>query len=126
MLNGTLLAPGQFGFGKARAVSTPCFYIFTPIQNVPFWAGLSQASSLVSEIAGWGEGNPFEEGEFWAKLQQLTWPNAVLKDGMKGERSWGCAGACWAVSLGTGMGKQPRQRGCPLCWAAALPCLRSY
>lgn len=73
-----------------------------------------------------GEGNPFAEGEFWAKLQQLTRPNAVLKDGMKGEQWWGCAGACWAVSLGTGMGKQPRQRGCPLCWAAALPCLRSY
>ena len=50
MSKGTLLAPRQFGFGKARAISTPCFYIFTLIQNVPFWAGLSQASSLVSEL----------------------------------------------------------------------------
>lgn len=55
MSNGTLLAPGQSGFGKAHVVSTPCFYIFMLIQNVLFWAGLSQASSLVSELVDWGK-----------------------------------------------------------------------
>lgn len=59
------LAAGQPGFGKARAVSTPCFYIFMPIQNVPFWAGLSQASPLVCELMNHGEGNSFEKGEFF-------------------------------------------------------------
>lgn len=47
MSSGTSLAAGQSGFGKAHAVSTPCSYIFMPIQNVPFWAGLSQALTLV-------------------------------------------------------------------------------
>jgi len=81
-LNGT----GQSSFGKACAVFTPCSYIFMPIQNVSFWARLSQASCLVTELMDQGVGNPFEKGEFWAELQQLKMPNAVLKDRAKGEQ----------------------------------------
>lgn len=49
-----------------------------------------------------------ERSEFWAELQQLEWLRAAFKEGMNGKELWGEAGACWAVSLGTGMGMQPR------------------
>lgn len=67
-----------------------------------------------------------KRGEFWAELRQLKWPKAVLRDRAKGEELWGGAGALWAVSLGTGMGKQPGYPDCPLSQAAARLCLSSY
>lgn len=121
MSNGTLLAPGQSGFGKARIVSTPCFYIFMPIQNVPFWAGLSQASSLVSKLADWGEGNPFEKGEFWAELQQLKQPNAVLKDGVKGGAAVGRCGGLLGCQFGHRDGKATRTSWLPALLGSCPP-----
>lgn len=88
------------------------------IQNVPFWVGLSQASSLISEPVDQEEGNLFEKAGFWVQLQQQKWPNTVLKGGMKREELWGGAGA---TSLGTGMEKQPRHSGCLLSWASVPP-----
>lgn len=92
-----------------------------------FSSGLGFPRLHLWSLSLWTGGRkPFWKSEIWAELQQLKWPNAALKDGVKREKLWGGAGVCWAVSLAIGMGKGPRHPGCLLSWAAALPCLSSY
>lgn len=122
------LAAGQPGFGKARAVSTPCFYIFMPIQNVPFWAGLSQRLHLWS-VSSWIMGKETllkRVNFFWAELQQLKWPNVVCRGGVKGEQLWEGAGACWAMSLGKGDEKATQASWLSSFLCSCLPSLSSY
>lgn len=63
---------------------------------------------------------------FWAELQQLKWPNAACKGGVKGEQLWGGAGACWAMNLGKGDEKTTQASWLSSFLRSGLPCLSSY